>query len=449
MRLGKFTEAVALFTDLISRNGSGVADAHNNLGLCYGCMKEYEKAVEQLKKAVKLNPKNVDFLTNLGTAYRLWGKNHHAMCNFVDAAELEQPNSKIAYFNMGSMFGELHEIEEAEKCFRKALKIDPEYPAAHVDLAYACHLGGNWEEGFRHYEYRFKQFPRMNMWVNHFGPGKLWDGDAPLAGKHLVVWCEQGTGDAVMFSRYLPHIKGAEKVTVTATPDTESFFKTHQANLGITEVSKTKPEQYDYHCSILSLPHLLGFGSISPAMLKVEPHDWGSGFKVGVCWAGSPAHPHDRQRSVHVGRFEPLTKIPGVRVISLQRDHDPRAYHDAPEPVSLSEGREKSGIENVVFSSWPDLAGMMSWIKGLDLVITVDTAILHLAGTLGVPTWGLLPYNPDWRWEVPSPDYSLTNPDGSCWYHNSFWLYRQPQKGDWDSVFRQIESDLRGWASRR
>ena len=124
----------------------------------------------------------------------------------------------------------------------------------------------------------------------------------------------------------------------------------------------------------------------------------------------------------------------GVRAVCLQRDHRPRAYHDERKPVNLSEGYEKLPIVCMDDrESWPDLAELTAWIKGLDLVITVDTAVAHLAGSLGVETWILLPYNPDWRWK--------TEGATTDWY-SSVRLFRQPKPGDWDSVFREVADEL-------
>ena len=460
LRQGKFVEAVETFTALTQRVCKHQADAYNNLGLCYGSMKKFDQAVDALQTALKMEPNNADFMMNLGMVYRQKDQPEWAVHWFTKAASIDSPNRKIAWFNLGSIQGDLQQLDLAEQSFRNSLELDPKFPAAHVDLAYALHLGGRWEEGFKHYEYRFKQFPRMDVWNEHFGRDKVWDGKESLAGEHLAVWCEQGVGDAIMFSRYLPRIRGSRavspdtQITVVAHPDTASFFQHHKEEFDIQYVSCVKPYHYHKHCSIVSLPHLLGLGAIPPTPLNVDPYDWvqnrqdKNALKVGVCWAGSPAHPHDRARSVHITRFEPLTQIPGVRLISLQREHVPRAYHDDPRPVNLSEGWEHSKIENIGdrdewggLTSWPDLSGLAKWIKGLDLVISVDTAVLHLAGTLGVQTWGLLPYNPDWRWEL-TKEKHISAPDNTVWYP-SVLLCRQPSKGDWDSVFQEITTELR------
>jgi tetratricopeptide (TPR) repeat protein len=450
-RQGKYQDAIDVFTGMLAKTQS--PDTYNNLGLCYASTNDNMRARSNLRRATEIDPENADYRNNFGMACRKDGDLEKALQNLKKATMLA-PDRKHFHLNLGSLFGEMHWLDMSEKSLKRAIELDPEFAAAHVDLAYCYHLQGKWEEGFKHYEYRFQNFPRMNKWIDHFGKDRLWDGSAKTDNRHMVVWCEQGVGDAVMFSRYLRPLaeKTNAKITmVTNLLDTHSFFDTQKDALGLTNVLLAKPDNYDYHCSIVSLPNLLQLGPIPPAKLNVKRWDWGgnrtdSALKVGVCWAGSPAHPLDRDRSVNIKRFEPLTEINGARIISLQREHCPRAYHDDPRPVNLSEGWEKSKIENIDDREpWPDLAGLADWIKGLDLVITVDTAVLHLAGSLGVQTWGLLPYNPDWRWKLPEfcANKSPGSPDKTPWY-DTVYLFRQPARGDWDSVFRTVTAELRG-----
>jgi Flp pilus assembly protein TadD len=412
------------------------AEAHNNLALCLDKVNRIDDGRSHLFRAIELDPGHPAYHNNLGMLHRRKGLLGTAAVDFQHALQLDHNPTYL--FNLGSTLGEMGHLEVAETYLRDAIETDPDFAAAHVSLAYALHLKGEWEEGFKEYEWRFRAFPRMQHWQQVYGADKLWDGTADLGGKRVVVYCEQGLGDMIQFARYA-HFLRADGATVIAHahPPVRPLLATLRDGYGLAEVAEWKVEDYDHHCSVMSLPHLLGLGPVGPPEVGIHPLlpdvYYGSDLKVGVIWAGSPEHPGDRSRSVHVRRFFSLAEAPGVRMYALQKDLRPRAYHDDPNPVNLNGGLSSSKIIYFGEQQFGDFALLARWVKAMDLVIAVDTAVLHLAGTLGVPTWGLIPHQPDWRWGAAGRR--------TPWYP-TVELFRQPKKDDWDSVFEEVRRRL-------
>jgi len=198
-------------------------------------------------------------------------------------------------------------------------------------------------------------------------------------------------------------------------------------------------EEYDYHCSVMSIPHLLGLSkqqlSVTEPYIKTQERTvvCDEGFKVGIAWAGGPRHLYDETRSCHLKHFKKIEQIPGVKLISLQKDLRPRKYPHNPQPVNLTESCDEMNIVDTS-QKLKDFSATAAIINELDLVISVDTVILHLAAAMGKETWGLIAYNPDWRWELEGEE--------TRWYPTAK-LYRQPDHGNWDAVFEKVSNDLK------
>ena len=466
-RMGENAEAIEILQTALELDPTN-ADNHNNLGLAYACLNQHERAIEAIKKAIEYKPKQFLFKNNLALQYRAIGDYENAVKNLTEAIELgEKPQ---LWLNLGSIYGEMRDIDEAEKCYRRALDLDPEYPAAHVDLAFAHHLRGDWQKGFAEYEWRFWYYPQMRFYLNSYDMDKLWDGKADLTGKRVLVYGEQGMGDIIQFSRYLKDLKArGAYVILHATNSLEALVKRID---GVDEVStrdihnNTGQEfpSYDYQFCLMSAPHLLkatkidGRPYIKPATESFKEYmeeEYGDTFNIGVVWAGNPAHPHDQKRSIPLKHFKSLCQMKGVRLFSLQMDLRKRQYGSTIRNMSA----EGAGVNDACVEKFQAERGVIDYCEdcddikltdltkmiqnfedtatiqpGLDLVICCDTATAHLAGAMGVPVWMLIPFNPDWRW--------LLSGDTTHWY-DSVRLFRQPERDNWPEVFERVERELR------
>ncbi|MGD0390626.1 MAG: glycosyltransferase family 9 protein [Tepidisphaeraceae bacterium] len=265
-----------------------------------------------------------------------------------------------------------------------------------------------------------------------------------MEGRTLLLHAEQGVGDAIQFIRYLPLVaQRGGKIIIECQTELQRLFQTTAGRCQIVARGQPLPA-FDLHCPLLSLPRVFGTSlanvpNIVP-YLHADAEDAGkwqhrlaehaSIVKVGLAWAGSPAHKNDRNRSIKLAGLAPLGQISGARFFSLQKG-EAAAEAKTPPP----------GMQ---FVDWTedlkDFADTAALIANLDLVIAVDTAVAHLAGAMNKPVWTLLPYVPDWRWLLQRHD--------SPWYP-SMRLFRQPRIGDWDSVFAQVADALFLWIKDR
>jgi len=296
-------------------------------------------------------------------------------------------------------------------------------------------LLGNFEQGWPEYEWRWQ----MRGVPSSPRPQAHWDGSA-LDGKTILLYAEQGLGDTIQFIRYAAVVKHGGGTVVA---------ECHPALLGslagCAGIDQLLPQggplpACEVQAPLLSLPGLCGTTLATiPAEVPYLVADrsrvehWRdrlaafSGFKVGICWQGEPGHKNDRRRSVPLAQFTPLAEVPGLRVVSLQKGPGREQWTSLAGqwPVVDLPGQEEEPSQ-----AWMDTAAL---VCALDLVITVDTAVAHLAGALGVPVWLALPFSPDWRW--------LLGREDSPWYPTAR-LFRQTSPGDWDEVFLRIRDAL-------
>jgi tetratricopeptide (TPR) repeat protein len=465
-RLGNNAEAVEIIRTALELDETN-ADNWNNLGLAYAGLQQYERAIEAINKAIHYKPAQFLFKNNLALQYRALGDYDNAVRAMREAIDAqEQPQ---LWLNLGGIFGEMRDSDNARRCFERALELDPEYPAAHVDMAFVHHLDGDWKKGFESYEWRFWYYPQMKFYLNSFDQSKKWDGKTDLNGKTVLVYGEQGLGDIIMFSRYAKELKTRGAKVIMHVP--ESLADLIARVDGVDGVNTRdiyadrgeKFPEYDYQFSLMSATHLLGIDRIDgkPYIKPVTEsfrsyiqEDYGKTFNVGVVWAGNPSHPHDQRRSVHLKYFKSLQDVPGVKLFSLQMDMSKRQYgatirnmnskggsvEDACSEkfvadkgfVDYCEGCEELRLVDLskMIQSFEDTATILA---GLDLVICCDTATAHLAGAMGKPVWVLIPYNPDWRWKL--------NGEMTEWY-DSMKLFRQTDRDDWESVLKRIAGEL-------
>jgi tetratricopeptide (TPR) repeat protein len=445
------------------------ANALNNLGVALKNQGDADAAVQALEKAVALDPDNAEFHNNLGIACQIQGAVTNAIAHFEKAAALS-PGFAEAYYNLGFLLQTTHELQAAVTCYEKAIGLKPDFFDAHNNLAVTLHnlgsyrrarthydravqmqpasddarwnrsmlllLNGEFEEGWREFEHRLTQSGRAtNYPFKH--PKPRWDGN-PLRGKRLLIHDEQGYGDTLQFIRYLPLAKRlvGHLLFETRQPLVSLLHGFTGIDEIVTRTSTQRPDaDYDFYTPLLSLPKLFGTGlgniPFPEGYLQAHPvktEYWGkkldtNDVKVGIVWAGNPEHKNDFNRSCDLRNFKTLMDLEGVRFFSLQKDVSPMDWKDTVYPYKL----EDCGKELHDFS---DTAAL---VYHLDLIISVDTAVVHLAGAMGKPAWVLLPFVPDWRWLHARSD--------SPWYR-SLRLFRQKARGDWKTVFQTVKEEL-------
>jgi hypothetical protein len=323
-------------------------------------------------------------------------------------------------------------LAEAATCYEQALHLKPDYADAHLNLAYSWFFRGDLEAGWPEYEWRWKRrgFPQPSF------RQPLWDGSS-LQGQTILLFAEQGLGDTLQFIRYAPLVRqhGATVIVQCQEPLLRLLATCAGIHRLVPEGCALPP--FDVQAPLLSLPRILRTTLATiPAKvpyLSVDPGlstHWQrrlsdvEGFKVGIVWQGNPEQARDRRRSVPLLAFTPLAVIPGVRLVSLQKGAGRAQLPDLADRLGLLDMTDRL----------KDFADTAALISQLDLVITVDTAVAHLAGALGVPVWLALASSADWRW--------LLEREDSPWYP-SMRLFRQSTWGDWAGVFERLTEALR------
>ena len=433
LRLNRYPEAVEMLKKTLETDDSN-AENHNNLALAYLHLGKIENSILHIEKAIFLSPDNLSFVNNKGLILRTAGRLDEAIECFKYTIELRP--SSYALLNLGSIYGQKKEVYQAIDYFNKSIALDFNNFGAHVDLAYAYHLVGDWEKAWAEYEYRIPYWQGTRRFNQRYTPDRQWDGRNSLFNKKIVVYCEQGAGDAIQFARFLPKLKdlGAD-VIIEVNPELVPLF----GDFG-TVITHSDEVDYHYHCSILSLPYLLKFWT-PDCFMKHKPYLFAEGtkmfdskeLKIGIAWAGNPAHPNDAHRSVYLKQFKKLSLLPNVKLFSFQKELSKRFYLHNRQEIDLTEDCED--MQLVDYSNlMHDYGDTRELLHAMDVIVTVDTSVLHLAGAMGKKTYGLIPYNPDWRWGLEGRD--------NVWY-SSVQLIRQPSFGDWESVFEEVTSEIK------
>ena len=366
--------------------------------------------------------------------------NYEEALKLLDAA-LEEAEDGGVMFTRAAVLGGLGRFDEAIKQYKELLEIDPKNPNTHFNLACSLITVGQMAEGWKEYEWRFK-IPSVKQFLKVLPDVPLWDGKSSLEGKRILLFTEQGYGDIINFIHYLKHTKGAH-VTLACQ---RGLVRLLEGYNGINRVvafnsddgSSLVAADYDCMFSLLSLPSV--FPAIESGDCLVPKKDgWKApcrfakkDFKVGICWAGNDMHENDHGRSCYLKEFEAISNIPNVKLYSLQKG-DSRRVWITDGPTNLMKDSEKVKFADHT-STFGDLNDTANYIQNLDLVITVDTSIAHLAAALGKPTWILLGFYSDQRWFLDRSD--------SPWYP-SVRLFRQPLgKVDWPKVFGEVKEAL-------
>lgn len=415
------------------------------LALIGGIVRDQGRAREALSfcgEAIRLKPTSVDGHLNLAASLFDLGEFDGAIVCYRKVLELD-PNAADAQAWLGSTYQVVGRIGPAIRALRKAIALNPDAPQPHFNLAIALLSVGRYPEGWAEYEWRWKTDRFQRERRGYRVPE--WDG-GDLAGKRLLVWTEQGYGDTFQFARYVPLLKerGAE-IVLEIQPELRPLMQSLKGVDRLIPRGDRLPS-FDCHLPLMSLPHRFGttLGSVPATMpyLAAEPARiaaWREkisalpGFRVGLCWQGSSRHQADHLRSMKLASLAPLVTLPGVSAVSLQYGGGEQiaAAGLAHRIHDWSDRMDREG-------AFLDSAAV---IAGLDLVVTVDTAIAHLAGALGKPVWLLLGSAPDFRW--------LLTREDSPWYP-TLRIFRQRRQGDWDEPVARLVRALQqriagGW----
>ena len=478
MQIGRGDAAVQLIERAIAV-APDYAEAHNSLGAVHASAGRNDQAEPCFRRAIAADPNGFEALRNLGTLLVATARAAEALPYFERAVAIQplppeiainhaqalaahdrleeaetllraclaaRPASPSPATNLGTILQAQGRLNEAIAMFEEAVRRAPNDGDTHYNLSIALLLAGRFADGWREHEWR--RHKKQTGLATRRYPQPLWDGQ-PLNGT-LFIYGEQGLGDIVQFVRFLPDAAAragggsfaqaggvsfapAGGVSFESPPRLHRLLRSMDNRAGI-EFRGTPPATFDAHAGLMSLPHLFGIGldAIAAAAhpyLAAEPvliARWRqrlgpkNEFRIGIAWQGTPTFANDAQRSIPLRHFAALAAIPGVRLYSLQKGPGSEQLAAFGAPVV------DLGPELDIADAFVDTAAV---IASLDLVITSDTSLAHLAGALGAPVWTLLSFAPDWRW--------LTDRDDSPWYP-TMRLFRQTMRGDWAGVFERV-----------
>lgn len=421
--------------EIAARARPKVAETYFGIGSV--CLKQNKlpAARKAFVKALALRPAYVDALQDLANVLRLQNDLEGATLCLEQAIKL-RPASAELHANLANFYRARNDMEKSEAACLQALSLSPEMPEAHVNLSIVKLIQGRLAEAWPHAEYR-RGLPGKQMSLRIEGP--QWKGKDSLEEKTLLLHGEQGLGDSLQYVRYLEPLRSlGARLVLAIQPSLAELLRSSFGDEVEVCALDTLPARFDYHCPLASLP--LAFGTTLDSIPSRVPYlaapkaacdAWqslfsaqGKSLHVGFSWSGNPGHSNDVNRSIPLARFASLFEgLKGALFYPLKNEiseNDRAFFARSANVVDFSER----------LTDFTQTAALMSQ---LDLVISVDTSVAHLAGALAKPVWILLPFSPDWRW--------LLGRDDSPWYPTAR-LYRQKKPGDWDKVLRQVRAAL-------
>jgi tetratricopeptide (TPR) repeat protein len=463
--LGKTDEALEAYQQAL-RLRPDFATAHRKKGILLAQKDQPADAISCLREATRLEPNSDEAFFHLGNALRETGQLEEAIASYQTALRL-RPESIATANNLGVSLVELqryaeadavyrsalrhapdhpttlnnlgvalkgtHQLDEAQDCFARVLRTDPDHVEAHRNRAMTWLLAGDFARGLPEYEWRLRQPGRD---VAPFGKPR-WDG-SPLAGRTILLHTEQGLGDTLQFVRYGALLREqGTRVLLLAPRVLAPLLRSCPAIDQVVVPGEAVPS-CDVQAPLMSLPWLCRTTlDTIPRQIPYLTVDEGriqrwagvlrslQGFRVGIAWQGSPHYVADRGRSIPLCHFRSLAEVEGVRLVGLQKGPGLEQLAGVDFPViSFDRQMDEGG------GAFLDTAALM---RNLDLVVTSDSAVAHLAGALGVRTWLVLGVTPDWRW--------LLDREDSPWYP-TLRLFRQTAVGEWEPVFTRVAEEL-------
>lgn len=401
----------------------------SNRGLAQKDLGQYEDARASFEAALLRAPEDAEVHFNLGNTLRTAGRLADAEVALRHAIEFA-PGHAAARSNLGMCLRDQGKLDAGIEAFDGALRITPDYADAQWNRALTLLLGGNYKQGWPAYEWRFK--------ATGLKPRQLlrpqWEG-APLEGRTVLLHAEQGLGDTLQFVRFAHDVRarGGRVVIECQAPLVTLLRGASDVAAEVLPCGADLPH-FDLHAPLMSLPAILGMDHIpAQAPYLKPPREDASSFdsfletprgirRVAIAWAGNAQHENDRNRSCAPHHFAALAHAPSITLFSLQKN-------------ARAEALEKIGAVRDIAPALEDFADTARVLARLDLVITVDTALAHLAGAMGRPVWLLLPFAPDWRWGLGQ---------GTTPWYSSMRLFRQSAPGDWKGVIGRVTGALEG-----
>jgi tetratricopeptide (TPR) repeat protein len=419
-------------------------EAHYNRGNALHKLKRFAEALASYERALALRPDFVEALANRGVALHSLNRFEEALASY-DRALAVRPGYAKAFVDQGDSLCELRRFEEALASYDRAIELRPDYAEAHGHEAMWRMLIGDFERGWQKLDWAWIAVRQRNA-KRSFSQPQLF-GSHELEGKTVLLHAEQGFGDMIQFCRYVPLVaeRGARVIlevyeplrALMSTLPGVAQIVTAATPPGVAQTVTTGEPlpDFDLHCPLLSLPLALGAGSATilsqTPYLRAAPQavmDWNDRLgprrrpRIGLAWSGRPSHDNDHNRSIRLSSFLPLLAGFDATYVSLLQD-----VREEDAPVLQGSDVVHFGKE---LTTYADTAAL---IANLDLVISVDTSVAHLAGALAKPLWLLLPFTPDWRW--------LLDRDDSPWYPTAR-LFRQDETRRWDSVMARVQAAL-------
>jgi tetratricopeptide (TPR) repeat protein len=437
--LGRAEEALASWDEALTLDPDHLQALHNRGNALHG-RKRHEAALADYDRFLALGGRAIDVLNNRGGSLAVLGRLAQAIESYDRAIAID-PRQPELLINKAHVLADCHEFDRALSIFAQAAALKGRRAEASWCASLVRLRLGDFARGWQEYEWRWSQASWASQRRQFVAP--LWLGQESLAGRTILLHAEQGCGDTLQFVRYASKVAA---LGATVLLEVQPPLKPLLADLtGVAQVfARGEPlPWFELHCPLMSLP--LAFATSLETIPCAIPYlrvpesrlrQWRErlgaprSLRVGIAWAGSPAHKNDHNRSIGLTRLRALLSTPAVEFVSIQREPS------EPEAAALSGHRDLLHVGEEL----RDFADTAAVISLMDLVVSVDTAVAHLAGALGTTVWVLLPFTPDFRW--------LLEREDSPWYPTAR-LFRQPRPGDWESVLGRVREALTPFAARR
>jgi tetratricopeptide (TPR) repeat protein len=432
MALGRAQDALGAFDEVLALMPRH-PQARLNRGLALAALGRHQEAVAEFEAALVPSPNNPAAHYNRGISLFSLGRYADAVVAYDRALSIAADHVK-AWNNRGLALQALNRHDEALASYAKALELRKDYADAHFNEALTLLTIGEFRRGFEKYEWRWR---RSGMPSPGRGYGRpLWLGEYPLERRTILLHAEQGLGDTIQFARYVPMLaRAGAKVVLEVQPQFKALLRQIEGAAAVVARGEPLPA-FDVHCPLGSLPLALKtepatipsadryIGADEVHIAKWRPRLEALGRpRIALAWSGNPQHVNDRNRSIPLSRLAPLWSSGAMHFVGVQRElREGDAELLAGEPRVTQLGTE--------LDDFADTAAVLALV---DLVITVDTSVAHLAGAMGRPVYILVPFSPDWRWTLAG--------ESSRWYPTAR-LFRQPSVGDWDSVIERLCGEL-------
>ncbi len=436
-KLARPEDAVESFNKAIELKPDFV-EAYNGRAPCLQELGRLPEALVSVETALKLRPNHLTALCNQSRVLLQLERYNEAL-SCTDKAIEHRVDFADAHVSRGNVLAAAGRSQEALTAYNKALAIDPNHGLAHYSKAFTNLLNGNLIDGFAEYEWGWHS-KTQGRGKPHAFIKPLWLGSPSLEGRSILLHAEQGLGDTLQFCRYLDLVAAQGARVILEAPAILREILSTLSGVHAFVDQGTKRPNFDYHCPLMSLPYAFKtsletipcrshYLEAQPERIEYWKNFIGAqGFKIAIAWQGKPTGSVEWGRSFPVRLFEPIAKLPGVRLISLQKGAAASQIKALGRDISIEVLPDSFDCADQAFI---DSAAIM---KCVDLVITSDTSLTHLAGALGVDAWLALKKVPDWRWFMDRPD--------SPWYPKHR-LFRQPSHGNWLAVFEQMTAELK------